>query len=152
MDTLVFTADPSEAPPTIRLLLIKRGRNPFQGRYALPGGFVDPDEDLEAAAKRELEEETGFVDVTLAQVCAVGWVGAVVLVCLYIHTYLSVHWSVRISTPKHAHHHNLLPPHHPTAHNRWAPSASQDGTPAGIPLPSHIWLSCCSGRRNARRQ
>ena len=42
-----------------RLLLIKRGNPPFKDRYALPGGFVDVGETVEAAALRELEEETG---------------------------------------------------------------------------------------------
>ncbi len=42
-----------------RLLLIKRKRPPFKGSYALPGGFVELDETVEAAAHRELKEETG---------------------------------------------------------------------------------------------
>lgn len=54
------------------LLLIKRKNNPFKGFWALPGGFVDENEDILEAAKRELFEETTIKWDTLIQVGAYG--------------------------------------------------------------------------------
>jgi 8-oxo-dGTP diphosphatase len=42
------------------IVLIQRGSPPFAGRYALPGGFVELGESIEAAAVREAKEETGL--------------------------------------------------------------------------------------------
>lgn len=50
-----------------RVLLIRRGNHPWIGQLALPGGFVEPDDDAESAARRELLEETGVTDVLLKQ-------------------------------------------------------------------------------------
>jgi len=42
------------------IVLIKRANEPFRGMWALPGGFVDPDEEPSVACQRELQEETGL--------------------------------------------------------------------------------------------
>jgi len=55
-----------------RVLLIRRRHDPFAGAWALPGGFVDENEPLEAAARRELIEETGVAVEGLAQLHTFG--------------------------------------------------------------------------------
>ena len=56
VDVSVFTWQGNQ----LKLLLIQRANDPHKGKWALPGGFIDIDEDLEAAARRELKEETGL--------------------------------------------------------------------------------------------
>ena len=55
-----------------RVLLIRRKHDPFAGLWAVPGGFVDMDEALEAAAARELREETGVSAQRLEQLHTFG--------------------------------------------------------------------------------
>ncbi len=56
----------------LQVLLVKRRSWPYEGTWAIPGGFVNIDESLEAAAKRELQEETGVQDVYLEQLYTFG--------------------------------------------------------------------------------
>lgn len=68
-----LTVDVALVSAVGRVLLIERGRAPYAGRLALPGGFVDVDEDLETSARRELREETGLrLDGPLRQLGAYG--------------------------------------------------------------------------------
>ncbi len=86
-DCVVFGLDEA-CPPTVpdpgsrrgsdtdarelTVLLIQRDLDPYAGAWALPGGFIRLDEDLDAAARRELEEETGVRDLYLEQLAAFG--------------------------------------------------------------------------------
>jgi 8-oxo-dGTP diphosphatase len=71
VDAVVFGFFENKA----KLLLIKRKKGPFKGKWALPGGFVGIDEELEEAVARELAEETGLADVKLEQMHTFGTVG-----------------------------------------------------------------------------
>jgi 8-oxo-dGTP diphosphatase len=66
-DIVIVTHD---RPPLV--LLIQRKDDPFAGHWALPGGFLNPDETLAQAAERELKEETGISDIELEQLGAFG--------------------------------------------------------------------------------
>lgn len=67
-DVVIFTLRDDD----LKVLLIRRKLPPFQGMWAIPGGFVNIDESLESAALRELEEETGVRDVYLEQLYTFG--------------------------------------------------------------------------------
>jgi 8-oxo-dGTP diphosphatase len=55
------------AEGALHVLLIRRGQAPFEGTWALPGGFIEMDETVEAAARRELLEETGLEQIHLEE-------------------------------------------------------------------------------------
>jgi 8-oxo-dGTP diphosphatase len=64
VDAVVFRARPGFSR---EVLVIRRGNEPFAGRFALPGGFIEVNEPPEEAVARELEEETGISGVELRQ-------------------------------------------------------------------------------------
>ncbi|WP_344311571.1 NUDIX hydrolase [Fodinicola feengrottensis] len=68
VDLVVLTVRENE----LCALVIRRGIAPYRGRWALPGGFVLPDEDLPDAAVRELSEETRTANVHLEQLGTYG--------------------------------------------------------------------------------
>lgn len=58
-----------------QVLLINRNREPYKGKWAVPGGFIEMDEELEDAVARELQEETGLTGVKLEQMRVFGTCG-----------------------------------------------------------------------------
>jgi 8-oxo-dGTP diphosphatase len=68
VDIVIFTLREC----SLQVLLVKRGVPPFEGQYAIPGGFIRGDESLEEAALRELHEETGVRNVFLEQLYTFG--------------------------------------------------------------------------------
>lgn len=68
VDTIIFTVKDDD----LKVLLIERDHEPFEGTYALPGGFIDMEESLETAAIRILGEKTGVTDVYLEQLYTFG--------------------------------------------------------------------------------
>lgn len=68
VDIIIFTIQNE----SLKVLLVKRKYDPFKDFWAIPGGFVQPNESLEDAAKRELVEETGVKDIYLEQLYTFG--------------------------------------------------------------------------------
>lgn len=68
VDLVIFTI----AEDDLKVLLIQRGEPPFEGMWALPGGFVREEESIDEAARRELFEETGVKDIYLEQLYTFG--------------------------------------------------------------------------------
>lgn len=62
-DCVIFGYDDNN----IKVLLVQRGKEPFIGKWAFPGGFMNIDETAEQCALRELEEETGLKDIKIEQ-------------------------------------------------------------------------------------
>ena len=84
VDNVIFGFDGSD----LKILLIYRGEAPFKGKWALPGDLVYPNEDLNTAAERVLEQLTGLRDVYLEQVKTFGAVnrhplGRVITIAYY---------------------------------------------------------------------
>jgi 8-oxo-dGTP diphosphatase len=68
VDVVILTLEEG----ALRILLVQRRHWPFAGMWALPGGFLNMDESLEHAARRELAEETGVADIYLEQLYTFG--------------------------------------------------------------------------------
>jgi 8-oxo-dGTP diphosphatase len=68
VDVVIFTLRDGE----LRVLLVRRSRQPFEGMWAIPGGVIGPNEALKAAAQRQLREQTGLNNVFLEQLYTFG--------------------------------------------------------------------------------
>ena len=71
VDTVIFRENDGKK----QVLLIKRGNHPYRGSWALPGGFLNMEEELAAAAAREVREETALAITALEEIGVYGAVG-----------------------------------------------------------------------------
>lgn len=73
-DAVIFAYEEErcETIDNLKVLLVKRSNHPSIGYWALPGGFIDLNENLDATARRELEEETGVKGLVMEQVAVYG--------------------------------------------------------------------------------
>ena len=76
VSTVIFALrpHPTTGQPTLWLPLVRRIREPYEGRWALPGGPLLPDEDLAASARHTLERTTGLTSSYLEQLYSFGTV------------------------------------------------------------------------------
>lgn len=75
VDIVLFTVAGAFQSLHLQVLLVKRGKEPFRERWALPGGFLREGEDLPEAVRRELKEETGLSNVNPELVAVVATPG-----------------------------------------------------------------------------
>lgn len=108
VDSLVYTVVNLEndnyrklPKKAFKVLLIKRKQNPYKDYWAIPGGFVDIDENLEDAARRELKEETNIDNIYMEQLYTYGDVGrdprSRVISCCYMSLVDSSNFKVKAS-------------------------------------------------------
>lgn len=73
-DAVIFTheGELTKSLENMKLLLVKRSNHPSIGFWALPGGFINLEENLDDTARRELEEETHVKGITMEQIAAYG--------------------------------------------------------------------------------
>lgn len=69
---LVILYTPPDCDRPQKILLIRRGNDPYKGSWALPGGYVEEGEKIEDAAQRELMEETNLTGIELTQMKTYG--------------------------------------------------------------------------------
>ncbi len=143
-DVVLFTIREGE----LQLLLIQRANAPYSGMWALPGGFLEIDEDLEHCAKRELEEETGISGIYLEQLYTFGRPDRDPRERVISVTYYALTPSDRL-TPKAAQRcqsDRLVPAQHPASaglrpcrDHRPGPAAADRASSTTPPLPFSSW-------------